>query len=54
MERSILLPVPSASAARSAVFVKGLGKGTTERCMNGLFGPYGSLVDCQVRAIKSS
>ena len=48
MERSILLPGPCASAERSAIFVKGLGKGVTERCMAGHFAQFGTMIECQV------
>jgi len=39
--------IQALSSEGNSIFVKGLSKGTTERCIQGLFGKFGKLIDCQ-------
>ena len=39
--------IPECNTALSTVFIKGLSKGTTEKCIQSLFGKFGTLIDCQ-------
>lgn len=39
--------IPECNTALNTVFIKGLSKGTTEKCIQSLFGKFGTLIDCQ-------